>query len=173
MADEAAVGVELERVAALFGQIMRLQRRASPRDWMELDLSMAQMKAMFVLHHDGPAKVSDLAEALGVSAPSMTGTLERLVRHGLIERRDDPSDRRLVIIALTPAGQALVERLHQGRRQRLLAALARLDASTVDDLERGLLALRESLETTEHPSSDQGAAPRAAEPAPAGAGTRA
>jgi DNA-binding MarR family transcriptional regulator len=173
MVDEAVVGVEAERVATLFGQVMRLQRRASPRDWMELDLSMAQMKAMFVLHHDGPAKVSDLAEALGVSAPSMTGTLERLVRHGLIERRDDPSDRRLVINALTPAGQALVERLHQGRRQRLLAALARLDAPSIDALERGLLALREALEAIELAARDQGTPSPAGEPAATGAGARA
>lgn len=162
MAEQTAAGGGAERVAALFGQVMRLQRRASPQDWMALDLTMAQMKVLFVLNHEGPAIVTDLAEALGVSAPSVTGTVERLVRAGLVERRDDPADRRRVINALTPAGQALVERLHQGRRARLLAALARLEAPALDELERGLAALLAALEATA----------REGEPAGAGGGRR-
>jgi DNA-binding MarR family transcriptional regulator len=147
---EASTDAAVERMAGLLRQVMRLLRRGSPQDWMALDLTMAQMKVLFVLHHDGPAKVSDLAEALGVSAPSMTGTLERLVRQGLVERRDDPADRRLVINTLTPAGQALVDRLHQGRRARLTAALERLDTTTVAELEHGLAALQAALEAVEH-----------------------
>lgn len=134
------------RMADRLRQVMRLLGRHAPEDWTALELTMAQMKVLFVLHHGGPAKVSDLAEALAVTAPSMTGTLERLVRQGLVERRDDPTDRRLVINALTPAGQALVERLHQGRQARLQAALAHMDAATIAALERGLDGLRAALE---------------------------
>ena len=146
---ETSADAAVERMAGLLRQVMRLLRRGSPQDWMALELTMAQMKVLFVLHHDGPAKVSDLAEALGVSAPSMTGTLERLVRQALVERRDDPADRRLVINTLTPTGQALVEQLHQGRRARLTAALERLDATTVAELEHGLAALQAALEEVE------------------------
>jgi DNA-binding MarR family transcriptional regulator len=110
---------------------------------------MAQTKVLFVLHHDGPSRVSHLADVLGVAAPSMTGTLERLVRQGLVERRDDPSDRRLVIIAPTTAGQALVERLQQGRRAQLVAALERLEPATLDDLERSLTALLHAMAALE------------------------
>jgi DNA-binding MarR family transcriptional regulator len=146
---EADAGSAADQVAELLRQVMRLQRRGSPEDWTALELTMAQMKVLFLLHHEGAAKVSDLAETLGVSAPSMTGTLDRLVRGGLVERRDDPTDRRLVINVLTPDGQALVERLHQGRRARLGAALARLDPATMHTLEHGLAALKEALEEVE------------------------
>ena len=147
------MGETSERVAERLRQVMRLLRRGAPEDWTALDLTMAQMKALFVLHHRGPVKVSDLAEALGVTAPSMTGTLDRLVRQALVERRTDPGDRRLVITALTPAGQTLVEQLHQGRRARLLAALARLDEATMAALAHGLAGLQAALEqeeTTHH-----------------------
>ena len=140
------MGETSERVAERLRQVMRLLRRGAPEDWTALDLTMAQMKALFVLHHRGPVKVSDLAEALGVTAPSMTGTLERLVRQALVERRTDPADRRLVITALTPAGQTLVEQLHQGRRARLLSALARMDDATIAALEHGLAGLQAALE---------------------------
>ena len=155
MADETEVGGEIERVAGLFRQVMRQQRRASARDWMTVDLTMAQMKVLFVLHHDGPAGVTELAEALGVAPPSMTGTLDRLVRGGLVERGADATDRRRVITTLTPAGAALVERLQQGRRARLLAALAQLDDVALADLERGLAALLVALEATA-PEVDSG-----------------
>lgn len=150
MADDATPAArESERVAARLRRVMRLLGRHAPEDWTALELTMAQMKVLFVLHHGGPAKVSDLAEALAVTAPSMTGTLERLVRQGLVERRDDPADRRLVINALTPAGQALVERLHQGRQARLQAALAHMDAADIAALERGLAGLAAALEENE------------------------
>ena len=146
MAGEGEAADAIERVADLVGQVNRLQRRGWPQEWLALELTMAQMKVLFVLHHQGPSKVSDLAEMLGVTAPSMTGTLERVVRGGLVQRRDDPTDRRLVLASLTPEGQALVERLQQGRRARLMAALARLDEGALADLERALGALRLALE---------------------------
>jgi DNA-binding MarR family transcriptional regulator len=146
---EREASVSVERVADLMRQIMRLQRRGSPEDWTALDLTMAQMKVLFVLHNEGSAKVSDLAEALSVSAPSMTGTLDRLVRQGFVARRSDASDRRLVIVVLTPAGQSLVERLHQGKRARLAAALNRLDDESLGTLEQGLTALRAAFEAGE------------------------
>ncbi len=66
-----------------------------------------------------------------------------------MERRTDPADRRLVITALTPAGQTLVEHLHQGRRARLLSALARMDEATIAALEHGLAGLQAALEQDE------------------------
>lgn len=141
------------RVADLFRQALRLQRRASPNDWVSVNLTMAQLKVMFVLHHHGPTRVTDLAEALGVSPPSITGTLDRLVEEQLVERRHDTTDRRLVITSLTAAGQALVERLHQGRRARLIAALAELDAVALGQLEQGLGALVVALEAAEGQST--------------------
>ena len=57
----------------------------------------------------------------------MTSVIDRLVAHGFAERRDDPTDRRRVIVALTPAGQAVVEGIQQGRRARLQRAIESID----------------------------------------------
>ncbi|CAB3641902.1 MarR family transcriptional regulator [Achromobacter sp. K91] len=48
-----------------------------------------------------------LAEALGVEGPSLVRVLDHLVAAGLMERREDPHDRRAKTLHLTDAGQAL------------------------------------------------------------------
>ncbi|GAB3088089.1 MarR family transcriptional regulator [Bordetella muralis] len=52
-----------------------------------------------------------LAEALGVEGPSLVRVLDQLVSSGLIERREDPNDRRARTIHLTPDGHALREQV--------------------------------------------------------------
>jgi DNA-binding MarR family transcriptional regulator len=166
--DERQADERHEQIADRLRRVNRLLRQQTPQEWAALDLTMAQMKVLFVLHQSGPAKVSHLAEALSVTAPSMTGTLERLVRQGLVERRDDPADRRLVISQLTAEGQALMERLQQGRRARLLAALGRLNAADIVALDRGLVALEAALEREEPEAPGVVVAAGRASPRPAG-----
>src|ERR1700754_357221 len=54
-----------------------------------------------------------LAEAMGVEGPSLVRVLDQLVTAGLIERREDPLDRRAKTLHLTPAGHALRERVEE------------------------------------------------------------
>ena len=78
--------------------------------------------------------------------------IDRLVAKELVERSDDPADRRRVIVGLTPAGSEIVERIQQGRRARLSRALDALEErelmALVTGLE-GLAAAADSLEATE------------------------
>ena len=52
---------------------------------------------------------SQIAERLGVTRPTMTGLVDGLVRDGLIAYHADPADRRRKAIALTAAGEALLD----------------------------------------------------------------
>jgi len=67
---------------------------------------------------------SEIGECLGVTAPTVTQHLNSLEERGLVERRPDPADRRIVRIRLTDEGRATVERIHEHRR-RLFAGLVR------------------------------------------------
>ncbi len=60
-------------------------------------------KVLFQLR-DGPATLSQLAEANGVDAPYATLIVDKLEAHGLVERRPHPADRRRKLVALTAAG---------------------------------------------------------------------
>lgn len=58
--------------------------------------------------HEGISQ-RDLAEKLHLSRPTVTGMLQRMEQHGLIERWDDEADQRLTRLRLTPAGRAQAE----------------------------------------------------------------
>ncbi len=62
-----------------------------------------------------PRTPGELAEIERVSAPSMTRTVAGLVERGLVERTDDPADRRQVILSLTPQA---IDVLKEIRRRR-------------------------------------------------------
>ena len=64
---------------------------------------------------DTPRTPGELAEIEKVSAPSMTRTVAGLVDRGLVERTDDPDDRRQVILSLTPDATTLLKDIRRRR----------------------------------------------------------
>ena len=64
----------------------------------EVRISPGHVQIMIALTR-GPHSVGQLAEVLGVSPPAATRLVDRLVEHGVVERRHDPADRRVVLVA--------------------------------------------------------------------------
>ena len=136
---------QCERTAVLLHRVSRALRDPQDEDWLSLDVSMAQLKVLFLLYYRGPTTVGALAGKMGVTLPTVSATLERLVRAGYVGREDDPEDRRVVINRLTPEGASLVARLREERRARVDQALSRLTAQQVAVLQEGLSALAGAL----------------------------
>lgn len=98
------------------------------------------------LDRSGPMMMSRLAGHEGISKPSATGIVGRLIEKGMVERRLDPSDRRSAIVTITPAGSQLLE---QRRRERTAYLASRIDALDEDDrklLERAVELLEAMVE---------------------------
>ena len=121
-------------------QIVRAMHTAAEPTWLQLDLTMAQLKGLLALA-DSPMTIGQLAEALGSGKPTASILVERLVQLGLVERAEDPLDRRRTIARVTAQGEELVTRLRQGGRDRLRAWLSRLDDDDLAALVQGLQAL--------------------------------
>ena len=94
--------------------------------WLQLDLTMGQLKGLFTLA-DSPMTIGQLAEALGSGKPAASILVERLVQLGLVERAEDPLDRRRTIARVTAQGEELAARLRQGGRDRFRGGLGQLD----------------------------------------------
>jgi DNA-binding MarR family transcriptional regulator len=137
-------------VEQAIGAMMRLYRalhsEASGR-WLDLDLTLTQVKAIFTLAHERNATVGELARALGVGNAGTSILVDRLVRLGLAERADDPADRRRTIVRLSAGGESLVTELSQGRREQMHAVLAHLAPDDLRALARGLRAAAAAAET--------------------------
>ena len=81
----------------------------------EAGLSMAQTHLLMRLHHHGACGVREVAEDLGVSAAAASQLAEWLVLAALVERAEDPHDRRARILTLSARGR---EVLHAGLEER-------------------------------------------------------
>jgi DNA-binding MarR family transcriptional regulator len=71
----------------------------------ELGLSMAQLDVLRRLQAQGPTRMSRLAEMLNCEASNLTGLVDKLENRGMVERRVDPEDRRIRVLAVTPEGE--------------------------------------------------------------------
>ena len=76
----------------------------------ETGLSFSQLSVLMRLQHGGSSGVSDIGDQLGVTNAAASQAVDRLVQLGLIERTEDPEDRRAKRLALTPKGRALIEK---------------------------------------------------------------
>lgn len=117
-------------------------RAGTFRTWHRGAFSLIQLNVVAVLEADGPLSMSRLAEALDVSVASATGIVSRMERRGLVERRHDTADRRLVVVHLTERGAGLFRDLEAHRRERLAQLLHELTPDELTGLLRGLRALR-------------------------------
>jgi len=80
------------------------------RAMKDAGLSPSQLSTLMRLHYHGPCPISEVGDDLGVTTAAARPMVERLVQQGLIERSEDPEDRRVRPIRLTPQGKALVGR---------------------------------------------------------------
>lgn len=93
----------------------------------EHGLSVPQIGALMRISHRGACGVSDLGDELGVTNAAASQMLERLVQGGLVERREDPDDRRAKRIALTERGSRLVQGTVEMRLRQFAELADRLD----------------------------------------------
>ena len=93
------------------------------------DLSVPQFRVLVYLNRHAGASLSDIAEHLGLTLPSMSKMIDGLVARELVTRRMDPADRRRVILAPTALGRAARQSAHKATESRLAERLAWLSAS--------------------------------------------
>jgi DNA-binding MarR family transcriptional regulator len=95
-----------------------------------------------------PRTMGELAERMGVSAPTMSNLIATLAERGWVTRRQDPDDRRVTLIELTAFGQRSLQRHQVRAEQRVARLLAALPPAKRRDLLSGLTALHQAVETS-------------------------
>ncbi|HVW45511.1 MAG TPA: MarR family transcriptional regulator [Solirubrobacterales bacterium] len=83
------------------------------------NVTLTQYRSLVVLGSRGPQGVAALAEEIAVTPPTASRLCDRLVRKGLVRRREDRHDRRAVRLELTAAGRRLVDAVTARRREEI------------------------------------------------------
>jgi DNA-binding MarR family transcriptional regulator len=112
----------------------------------EEGLGATGVRALCALAADGPLRMGDLGDALGVTPRYVTAVVDALERDGLARRATDPSDRRALLVELTPAGVAAAAGLTEGHLQVHARLLGVLDEHRRRELLACLGALTAELE---------------------------
>ena len=115
---------ELKSVMAAWGRHHAALGAETARFFVDLDLTMAQLRALGVLRRWGRLCGRELANRLGVTPGTVVPLVDRLEERGYLRRVPDTSDRRLTWLELTPAGEALFRRLWLAGSEKVMRAVA-------------------------------------------------
>jgi DNA-binding MarR family transcriptional regulator len=142
---------------AIIGRISRLERRLAPelaQVFASHGLESWQYDVLATLRRSGPPfelTVGELLESMMLASGTITHRIDRLQGRGLVERRADPNDGRVVRVRLTRAGRALVDRAivdHAANEARLVSGLSRREQEQLAALLRRLHVTVDALPTT-------------------------
>ena len=141
---QARIHAEIGRLIARLG---RIWRRESDQALSDHGLSYATAIPLLVLSRQGETvRQGALADELGIEGPSLVRLIDLLQAEGLVERREDPTDRRAKTLHLTATGEAKVEETNR--------VLRRVRASLLKDIGSEELALTfETLQRIEQRAS--------------------
>src|SRR5690348_15129461 len=117
---------DLRNVLRAWGRHQAALWQGAPQLFTELDLTMAQFRALSLLRIEGRLTGKDLAARLHVTPATLIPMVDRLESHGYVRRVPDRQDRRLTWIEPTAKSYRLFWRLWVGPRAKMLRAVHRL-----------------------------------------------
>jgi DNA-binding MarR family transcriptional regulator len=108
-------------------------------------VSMSHLHVMWMLQRHGELSMGRLAEMLDVSLSNATGLVDRMAERGLVERIRVPDDRRLVLVALSDHGRAMLDHADVLRSDLMGTILGRLDPNQLQRLSVALADIRQAI----------------------------
>jgi DNA-binding MarR family transcriptional regulator len=152
-AKAAAVASEARALTEVVTQLRRALRTSIPTDYPSEFLPMAQVELLLAVLDHQPVRIGQLADLLRLAPNTVSGLVQALVESGLVERSPDPSDRRVAVVTLTPAGRAKLAGWEQAHQRRIGDAL---DQLSIDDQ----VAVRAAIPALAHLVEHLATAPR-------------
>jgi DNA-binding MarR family transcriptional regulator len=141
----------IDEAVARIEALMSYRRRAFCAQPLTREVSLPQLHVLMRLQESGPTMVSELAHALGTSIPSASSLVDRMEEHGLVDRVRNEIDRRVVHVAISERGQAVVEEFGGPKRVQLQRLLGTMSAQELQDVIRGVDAVCRGLERIQSP----------------------
>lgn len=116
----------IAKVVRLRRRVNHFMREGSVESWINLNLTIPQMKCLiYILRHE-KTNLSGLAAGIHVTPANVTGIIDRLVEQGLVARIQDSADRRVLWLSVTQKGESMLASLKEGKMGRMRELLERL-----------------------------------------------
>ena len=115
-----------DRVIELFPQISKGLMQREHNYLTKGDISLPQFWVLNHLYHNEKSKMNCLALHLKISPPATTGMIDRLIAQGMVLRKDDEQDRRIVWIELTSKGKSIIHNIRKEKAKTLIEVFGRI-----------------------------------------------
>ena len=139
--DDELLTSATNRLLAVFHGMPRQVPPAPARD-----ITLGQLRLLFLIRRDGPQPMGRIGEVFDLTPAAATGFVDRIERHGLVERRHRSDDRRVVETTLTENGRHFLEELSGIRIDTIRRAIAALQRSDLAEFDRLLGIIRDHQE---------------------------
>ncbi len=120
-----------DRFTELVEEMYLCMRSGPPDAWSDLELTMPQVRTLLLLHQ-GPQRMSEIANYLGTTVSSATSMVDRLLSKQLVDRVHDTTDRRVVTCRLSTLGRDEVERFWRIGRCQIEGLAEALDVQELE-----------------------------------------
>ena len=132
---------ELE-VVTQYRSLVHALKASSGTTWMEIDLTIAQLRTLLILAEEGPLVIGQIAQRMNIGLSTGGHLVDRLVQAGLAVRTEDTEDRRRTLAKLTAKGEDLYARLLNPSLQ-MQSLIQKLDDKDLQAFLQGLKALNQ------------------------------
>ncbi len=121
-AADPALDAQIDAVMAASRVLVAVS--AQSMDGVDEVVSPIQMRTLVILASRGAMRAAELAEALRVHPSNATRACDKLVAAGLLDRRENPQNRRTLILSLSPQGKRVVTSIGRRRTRAIAKVLA-------------------------------------------------
>lgn len=113
--DTKQLEADIDEFTEIIGKLKFALVRRNPKILNDLDIEITPMQfgLCMLLKINGKLTMGELSNAIGVSMPTLTGIIDRLVKREIVIRDKDEKDRRVVLVSLSPTGECVLEKMRQ------------------------------------------------------------
>lgn len=106
-----------------------------------LPIPPSHIKVIIYLARKGTSSISETAKNLTISKPNMTPIIDKLITEGLINRYNDPNDRRILRIELTDKGYEFIKKQEEIIKNNLAKKISSLNSEDLEALSDHVLGI--------------------------------
>jgi DNA-binding MarR family transcriptional regulator len=106
--------------------------RTEMRSRRTADLTVPQFRSLLFIARNPGCSLLAVAEHLGLTPPTVSKMVDKMVHNRLVRRKPSTTDRRMIVLTLTPEGQPILEIARNGTQARITETLAALPADKLD-----------------------------------------
>lgn len=141
-----------ENALLLFPLLRRLLTRRDPNDTALVPFKNHSYHILRILEREGPLPMSAIGKRLAIAKQNMTTLVDRLMHDGLVERRNDTRDRRVINIVITETGIEFLKESLLTLKRIIEENLSELSPGDIESLDSAFQTIREVVSKLENGS---------------------